>query len=131
MKNIYLKVLIIILISIITLLAFQSKTSALSVEGIMQSASEFFNDGKNSNKELIEQQALQNTINTIYNILFSVCIAAALIIGIMIGIKFMTGSAEDQAKVKETLIPYTVGCSIAFGAFGIWKIVMEIINIVA
>ena len=39
------------------------------------------------------------------------------------------GLTEKQiAKVKETLIPYTVACAITFGAFTIWKIVINIIQ---
>ena len=40
----------------------------------------------------------------------------------------MTGSASEKAQVKETLIPYVVGCVVVFGAFGIWKLVINIFN---
>ena len=40
----------------------------------------------------------------------------------------MTQSVEEQAKVKETLIIYAVGCIVTFGAFGIWKMVIEIMK---
>ena len=40
----------------------------------------------------------------------------------------MTGSVEEQAKVKQTLVPYVAGCVVLFGAFTIWKIVVTIIQ---
>lgn len=100
----------------------------MSVEGMLDSATGFLDEGKDAN--YLTQEEMQTVVDTIYNVLLSICIVAALIMGIFIGIKFMTGSVEEQAQVKETLIPYIVGCSIAFGAFGIWKIMMEIINLI-
>ena len=46
----------------------------------------------------------------------------------MLGIQFMVGSVDQKAKVKDSLIPYIVGCFVIFGAFGIWKIVLTILE---
>ena len=35
---------------------------------------------------------------------------------------------EEKVKVKETLIPYVAGCIIIFGAFTIWKVVVEVLK---
>ena len=40
----------------------------------------------------------------------------------------MVGGAEGQAKVKEMLVPFIVGCVIVFGGFGFWKIAVTIGN---
>ena len=40
----------------------------------------------------------------------------------------MAGSVEQKAKVKDSLVPYIVGCIVIFGAFGIWKLVIQILN---
>lgn len=48
------------------------------------------------------------------------------VVGIIIGIQFMVASAEDKAKVKETLVPYIVGCIVIFGAFTIWSIAVNL-----
>ena len=40
----------------------------------------------------------------------------------------MVGSVEEQAKIKETLIPYVIGCVIIFGAFGIWKLLVTLLS---
>ena len=42
----------------------------------------------------------------------------------------MTGSVAEKAQVKETLIPYVAGCVVIFGAFGIWKLIIEIMKAV-
>lgn len=76
----------------------------------------------------IQDEDLQNISNTIYNILLLLGIVIAVIWGIVLGMKFMTGSIEEQAKAKESLIPYIVGCTIVFGAFTIWKIVLEVLQ---
>ena len=40
----------------------------------------------------------------------------------------MVGSVDQKAKVKDSLNPYIVGCIVIFGAFGIWKIVLTILE---
>ena len=78
----------------------------------------------------IDYDKLQDASNTIYNILLSFGVVIAVIIGMVLGIKFMTGSIEEQAKVKESLTPYIAGCIVIFGAFTIWKIVLEVLKTV-
>ena len=53
---------------------------------------------------------------------------ATIAIGVYLGIKFMSSSADDKAKVKEALIPYIVGCIVIFGAFGIWKLLITLLQ---
>ena len=40
----------------------------------------------------------------------------------------MLGSVEEKADIKGLLIPYIVGCIIIFGAFAIWKLVVDILQ---
>ena len=40
----------------------------------------------------------------------------------------MISSAEEKAEVKKMLIPYIVGCIVVFGGFGIWKLVVNILQ---
>lgn len=73
----------------------------------------------------IDNGQLIGASNDIYNTLTSVGMIISVIVGVILGIQFMMASAEDKAKVKEALIPYLVGCVVIFGAFGIWKIVIN------
>ena len=96
-----------------------------SPDTIVNSADNFLKVGK---EDEIDEDSLNNVSNTVYNILLAVAIALAVIIGIVLGIKFMTSGAEGQAKIKEAVIPYIVGCLVAFSAFGIWKLIIIILN---
>ena len=71
---------------------------------------------------------LKVIINDIYNVLFPLGVAVTVIIGGVLGIKFMMASAEDKAKIKESLVPYVAGCVVIYGAFGIWKIAILIFS---
>ena len=71
---------------------------------------------------------LNSIVSDIYNILFPLGVAITVIIGGALGIKFMMASAEDKAKVKESLVPYVVGCVVIYGAFGIWKLAITIFS---
>ena len=55
-------------------------------------------------------------------------IIVAVIAGLFIGIKYMTGSVVQKSETKQLLLPYIVGCVVIFGAFGIWKLVVELLN---
>lgn len=68
---------------------------------------------------------LRDTSNFIYNILFTIAVVVAFAVGMIIGIQFITGSVDEKAKIKETLVPYVVGVFVIFGAFTIWKVVTE------
>ena len=71
---------------------------------------------------------MQNFSKTIYNILFTVGVFVAVIMGGIIGIKLMVSSASEKADVKKLLVPYVVGCVVVFGGFGIWKLVVTILQ---
>ena len=71
---------------------------------------------------------LSETSDFIYKLLLSLAIIIAIIIGMILGIQFMVASADEKAKVKEALIPFIVGCIVVFGAFTIWKIVVNVGN---
>ena len=60
--------------------------------------------------------------------MLGIAVAVAVIIGTVMGIQFITSGVSGQAKIKEKLIPYAIGCVVSFGAFGIWKVVMTILN---
>lgn len=94
---------------------------------IISDANNFINAGKNEDSK-IDTDKIQTASNTLYNILLSIGIVIAVIVGMYLGIKFMMSSAEDKAKVKESLIPYIAGCVVIFGAFIIWKLAILLLN---
>lgn len=97
-----------------------------SVDDIISGADGFVQNGTGSQPMNIN--AMKTMSDTIYNVLLVLAIVVAVIVGLVIGVKFMTGSVSEKAQVKETLIPYIAGCVVIFGAFAIWKFVVEIMK---
>ncbi len=100
-------------------------TSDTTVSTIISGADDFLGSGK---EDVLPEDNIKNMSNIIYNTLLIIGIVIAVIIGLFLGIQFVTGSVEQKSKIKESLIAYTVGCIIIFGAFGIWKIVVNILQ---
>lgn len=66
--------------------------------------------------------------NTLSNLFIGIGTAVAVIYATILGIKFMSGSMEEKADIKESMIPFIIGCIVLFSAFGIWKIFINIGN---
>ena len=82
-----------------------------------------------SNGQLnLNEDVLQNFSGTMFNILLAIGVVVAVIIGAIIGLKLMTSSVDEQAEAKKLLVPYVVGCVVVFGAPGISKIVVTILQ---
>lgn len=122
---------ILILCIVFLLLIFSasySQTFAASSGTVISGADKFIEDAKPDSHKTITEIGLQNISSDIYNLLLIVGIAIAAIVGVVLGIQFMTGSVETKSKVKESLLPYFAGCIVIFGAFGIWKLVITILQ---
>ena len=87
-----------------------------------------FLDKGNKIDKTIDTGKLKDTSDYIYNMLLGVAVMVAVVIAMVIGIQFMVASADEKAKVKESLLPFLVGCIVVFGAFTIWKIAVNIGN---
>lgn len=98
-----------------------------TTDEIIGEAQDFLEQGKKEG-ETINGDNLKTASHTLYNILLSIGVIAAVIIGAYLGVKFMLASAEDKAKVKESLVPYIAGCIIIFGAFTIWKLAINLLG---
>lgn len=122
MKSISKKIILILAI-LMLLFSINSKVFAWS---------EIISDGKSfisqadSSKANIDTQELKQLSGYLYNILLAVGIVVAVIVATVLGVQFIIGGAEGQAKVKEMLIPFVVGCIIVFGGFGIWKVALTV-----
>lgn len=120
------KIIFIFLISFAIFFSIFSTCKVSATGEIISGADDFIQTGSQGSP--IDADNLKNLSDTIYNILLVIGTVLAVIVGMILGIKFVTGSVEQKSKVKETLIPYIIGCIIIFGAFGIWKIVVNIGN---
>lgn len=123
-----LKKVIIIMLAIIAISSYISN-EAYAMDNVRGSGDSFLAAADST--PVIDEGKLGETSKYIYNILFTIAVVLAFAIGMVIGIQFILGSAEEQAKVKETLVPYVIGVFIVFASFTIWKIVVGIGNEVA
>ena len=124
----YKKLLInIMVIFIILFNLFIPNAYAGPLQDIMNRAEDFVNNGENGGN-VINNDALKEGSNTLYNVLLVIGIAVAFIWGIVLGIQFVTGSLGEKADVKKNLIVYLVGCVIIFGAFGIWRLLLQLLQ---
>lgn len=126
MKKILIGVIITILLTLCMFSLLPSNTYATSIGNIITGADDFLNKGQAD--DAISEGTIKDMSNILYSILLVIAIVVAVIVGMMIGIKFMTGSVEEKAKVKETFIAYVAGCIVVFGAFTIWKVIVTILQ---
>ena len=124
----YKKLLInIMVIFIILFNLFIPNAYAGPLQDIMNRAEGFVNNGENGGN-VINNDALKEGSNTLYNVLLVIGIAVAFIWGIVLGIQFVTGSLGEKADVKKNLIVYVIGCIRIFGAFGIWRLLLQLLQ---
>ena len=127
-KKLIFKILVIIftVLSIFTIYTHSVQASSLS--DAIGGADDFIQSGIKDKSPAISEDNLQGMSNMLYNTLLVIATIIAVIVGLAIAIQFMTGSVGERAKIKETLIPYIAGCIVIFGAFGIWKLVVNILS---
>lgn len=104
----------------------EAGTTGSNLENIMDSADEFVDEANDTAN--VKTSALQDFSNTFYGIFLAVATAVTVIVGIIIGIKYMVSSAGERANVKQMLVPYAVGCVVVYGSFGIWALVVSLLN---
>lgn len=115
-----------ILIIFILMICSTHIVQATTISNIIQGADGFITNG--SSTDVIATDKLKSASDIIYNILLILGTIIAVIVGVVLGIQFIMGSVEQKAKVKDSLIPFIVGCVVIFGAFGIWKLVITILR---
>lgn len=124
-KVIYVLLIITLLICSTNIVQAKGSTSTTSLKDILQGGQNFIDQGEKGDSPIGDDE-IKNLSNTIYNVLLIIGIVIAGIIGMVLGMQFITGSVEQKAKVKDSLIPFVVGCVVIFGAFGIWKLVVQL-----
>ena len=118
----------VLLLVITILLSLYNVTYATGLDDIKEGADSFIDAGRGSQSQVFFGDGIKGALDLIYNILLTIGVIVVVIIAAFLGIKFITSSVEEQAKVKESLIPFFVGCVVIFGAFGIWKLVTGLLE---
>ena len=130
MKNILVKLIAVIIMAVIfqiTVLATESKASVWSE--IMLQAREFIRAGEEGlGDTTIDTDEVEDASSNMFNFLLGIATAATVIIGGILGIKFLLASAEEKAEIKQAMVPYIIGCVVVFGAFAIWRLVVNLLQ---
>lgn len=117
--------IIFVLLVLITIL-FININQVYAADGVFSQGQQFINQGvKNAS---VNTSQLDDSISFLYNTLLGIGTVLAVLVGMVLGIKYMTGSLEEKADLKQALVGYVVSCVVIFGAFGIWKIVINILS---
>lgn len=95
-----------------------------STSSMFDGADEFLSSAESQ----ADNNSLQDFSNIMSNAFIGIGTAVAVIYATILGIKYMIGSMEEKAEIKESLVPFIIGCIVLFGAFGIWKMVVKIGN---
>ena len=121
---------ILVLIMSVCMISNFSLVYASTVDDVFGDADEFINQGEQQQNGTggINEEILGDTTNFLYNLLLAIGIVVAVIVGSILGIKYMMGSVEEKAEYKQTLLAYLISCAVVFGAFGIWKLVINILS---
>lgn len=105
----------------------KKSTNTFSWSDIISGGDSFIDEGKDSASE-VKASEMNNVSSSIYNSLLAIGIVLIVLVGVVLGIQFMIASAEDKAKIKEAALPYFAGSFVILGAFGIWKILVNILS---
>lgn len=126
-KTVLIKI-ILILIMILIIEPIKEVFADFSIDGFVSEADAFIEGGAKEGEDLIGKDGIKSISDVIYNTLLAIGLVVAVAVGIFLGIKIMASSVEEQAQYKQMLTPYFIGCIIVFGAFGIWKMVVIILQ---
>ena len=129
-RRIFKIIITLIFISLLTLTTSTTVVEASFWNDMFGQAGDFIDQGKNeaeAEQDISDAQTAE-VITILFNTLMSLGSVIAVGIGGVLGIKYMTASAEDKAKVKESMVPYVVGTAVIFGAFAIWKIAITVFS---
>ena len=117
-----------ITIILILIVMLSSNVYAFSLSDMFSQAESSISIGKVQSESKIDTSQISNTSSTIYNIFLAVGIGVALIVGAILGIQFMTAGIDKKVKVQESLVAYVISCAVLFGAYGIWKLAVTLLN---
>lgn len=121
--------IIIILIIVINMIFFNINiVQAEGISDVIKGGDDFIASGNNDTFSTIDETVLKSASDVIYNILLIIGMCIAVIVAGMLGIKFMIGSVEEKAQIKDAFVPFIIGCIVVFGAFGLWKIAINLFS---
>lgn len=127
MKKLHIIEKILISIMLINIIFTPGYVQASTIGTVIQEGDDFITTGSSAGSP-VNGAALGDVSKSIYNILLGIAIVVAVIAATYLGIQYMVSSAMDKAKIKESFLALVLGCIVAFGAFGIWKVLVVMLG---
>lgn len=124
--KIKIKTIIITLISMILIFSLPIYSNAFSFDSIFGGAQDFITAGSGSSAQGVDESKLKNLSDTVSGVLLTIAVAVTFISIAVMGVNFAIQTVEEKAKIKESMVPWLIGVFVSFGAYGIWKFVMNI-----
>lgn len=120
MKNrkIFIKLILIFLLFEYICLFFTSYSQAIDISSL--------GDLANYGKIVGESEDFMDKAGRVITVVQTVGSIASVVCLIVIGIKYMTGSVEEKAEYKKTLVPYVIGAALVFTITNLLSIVYHI-----
>ncbi len=120
------KVIVSIILFMTIVLSGQVAMAINGLDDIINRGDNFVNQGDPNNA--ISENNVKEVSDGIFAIVVVIGIVVAIVAAVVIGVQFVTASVEEKAQLKEKLIPLLVGAAIIFGAVGIWRLVVNILQ---
>ncbi len=116
------KIISIILIVIAITSLFQTQSLAAGMSDVTDNVNFWKPANEADDSEFISK------VNDLIGVIRTVGTVVSLLTLIVIGIKFITGSVEQKAEYKKTMIPWLVGAIMIFGITNITTFIYEIVK---
>lgn len=119
---------IILLITLISVLSLNTFVFAdgFSISEVESQATSFIKSG--SGDDVIDSGALAKIINPLSGALLGAGTFVILGVGLYLGIKYVMSGPDEKANVKKQSYGVLVSAIVVYGAYGIWKLVYEIVS---
>lgn len=103
------------------------KVEALTLKEMQEQTKEFLTTGE-TEADSIETDGIFDDLVGMGSILTTIGAGVMVAVTLYMGIRFITATPEAQAKLKQQLIGLVVAGFVIFGAYFIWKIVINIVE---
>ena len=122
------KIIRILTISFCIIILLTQGVQAFGLKNILATGEEWEQTGLEHTNTTMDTGEIQTVSSQLYNLLLAIAAAAAIIVGCILGIQFMTAGIDKKVEVQKSLFPYLISCVVAFGAIGIWKLIISIFS---
>lgn len=129
-KNLFFKICISFIAIFLILINFNYTNAAGDGSSLLSNmesqAKNFIDKGSEAAEENIDYTNIANEFKGLGQILTMIGAGVMVAVTTYMGIKYLTAGPEAQAKLKVQLIGVVVSGMVIFGAYSIWKLVMQV-----